>query len=48
MGEKGNVIIEYGKPVTFAELSPEDQKRIGLYFQNQIQQMLIEHKEINN
>lgn len=44
--KKGNVIIEYGKPVTFAELSPEDQKHVGLYFQNHIQQMLINHKEM--
>ena len=44
---KGEVIIEYGQPVTFAELSPEDQKRIGFYFQNQIQQMLIEHAKRN-
>ena len=44
---KGEVIIEYGKPVTFAELSPEDQKRVGLYFQNLIQQMLIEHTKLN-
>ena len=44
---KGEVIIEYGKPVTFAELSPEDQKHVGLYFQNLIQQMLIEHTKLN-
>ncbi len=44
--KKGNVIIEYGKPITYAELSPEDQKHIGAYFQNRIQGMLIEHKEM--
>ena len=43
---KGEVIIEYGKPITFKELSPEDQKHIGLYFQNNIQQMLIEHTKL--
>lgn len=44
--KKGKVIIEYGTPITFSELSPEDQKHVGLYFQNQIQQMLISHKEL--
>ncbi len=44
--KKGHVIIEYGTPVTFAELSPEDQKHVGLYFQNQIQSMLLAHKEL--
>jgi 1-acyl-sn-glycerol-3-phosphate acyltransferase len=44
--KKGNVIIEYGTPITYAELDPEDQKRIGEYFQNRIQQMLINHKEL--
>lgn len=39
-----DVIIEYGKPVTFQELSKEDQKRVGAYFQNQIQEMLIKHQ----
>ena len=45
--KKGNVIIEYGKPITFAELAPEDQKHVGAYFQNEIQQMLIEHAKLN-
>ena len=45
--KKGNVIIEYGNPVTFAELSPEDQKHVGLYFQNCIQQMLTNHTKLN-
>ena len=44
--KKGKVIIEYGTPITFKELSPEDQKHVGLYFQNQIQSMLIEHKKL--
>ncbi len=44
--KKGKVIIEYGNPITFAELSPEDQKHVGAYFQNQIQGMLIEHQKM--
>lgn len=44
--KKGDVIIEYGKPITFKELDPEDQKHIGLYFQNLIQSMLIEHTKM--
>ena len=44
--KKGNVIIEYGEPITFKELDPEDQKHIGLYFQNKIQGMLVAHKEM--
>lgn len=42
--KRGKVIIEYGEPITFAELSPEDQKHIGAYFQNKIHSMLIEHQ----
>lgn len=45
--KKGDVIIEYGKPITFAELSEEDQKHIGLYFQNLIQDMLIAHTKFS-
>lgn len=44
--KKGKVIIEYGKPVTFKDLDPEDQKHVGTYFQNLIQQMLIEHAKL--
>lgn len=40
------VILEYGKPVLFSDLEKEDQKHVGAYFQNQIQQMLIGHREI--
>ena len=43
---KGKVIIEYGKPITYKELDPEDQKHIGLYFQNHIQAMLVEHSKM--
>ena len=42
----GNVIIEYGKPIRFEDLDPEDQKHVGEYFQNHIQQMLIGHKNM--
>ena len=44
--KKGKVIIEYGEPITFKELKPEDQKHVGLYFQNRIQGMLVEHKKM--
>lgn len=44
--KSANVIIQYGTPITVAELDKEDQKHIGAYFQNQIQQMLVEHKEL--
>lgn len=44
--KSGKVILQYGKPITFAELSPEDQKHVGAYFQNEIQKMLIEHKDM--
>lgn len=46
--KSSNVIIEYGKPVLFSELEKEDQKHIGAYFQNQIHEMLIGHKEMMN
>lgn len=44
--KSANVILEYGKPVTFNELDKEDQKCIGAYFQNQIQEMLVGHQEL--
>lgn len=44
--KSANVILEYGKPVTFNELDKEDQKRIGAYFQDQIQEMLVGHQEL--
>ncbi|MBR3811749.1 MAG: 1-acyl-sn-glycerol-3-phosphate acyltransferase [Agathobacter sp.] len=44
--KSANVIIEYGKPITIKELEPEDQKHVGLYFQNTIQQMLIGHQNL--
>lgn len=46
--KSANVIIEYGEPIRFSDLDKEDQKHIGAYFQNQIQGMLIKHKEIMN
>lgn len=41
-----NVILEYGKPITIKELDKEDQKHVGLYFQNVVQQMLIGHQNM--
>lgn len=44
--KSANVIVEYGKPITYKELETDDQKHIGAYFQNQIQGMLVAHKEM--
>ncbi len=44
--KKGKVVIEYGTPITYQELSEEDQKHVGAYFQNQIQGMLKEHAKL--
>lgn len=44
--KSANVILEYGKPITIKELDKEDQKHVGLYFQNVIQQMLIGHQNM--
>lgn len=40
------VVIEYGKPVSPKDLSAEDQKHMGSYFQNRIQTMLEGHKPL--
>jgi 1-acyl-sn-glycerol-3-phosphate acyltransferase len=40
------VVIEYGKPVTYKDLDPADQKHVGAYFQNEIHQMLESHKKL--
>ena len=44
--KSGKVILEYGKPISVEDLDVEDQKRIGAYFQNHIQTMLIKHKKM--
>lgn len=44
--KSANVILEYGKPITVKELDKEDQKHVGLYFQNVVQQMLIGHQKM--
>lgn len=44
--KSANVILEYGKPVTIKELDKEDQKHVGLYFQNMIQEMLVGHQNM--
>ena len=44
--KSANVILEYGKPITIKELDKEDQKHVGLYFQNMIQEMLIGHQNM--
>lgn len=40
------VIVEYGTPMTYKELEPEDQKHVGAYFQNLIHKMLVEHTKM--
>jgi 1-acyl-sn-glycerol-3-phosphate acyltransferase len=40
------VVIEYGKPVTYKDLDPADQKHVAAYFQNEIHQMLESHKKL--
>ena len=44
--KSGKVILEYGKPISIEDLDAEDQKHIGTYFQNHIQNMLVEHKKM--
>ena len=44
--KSANVILEYGKPITIKELDKENQKHVGLYFQNMIQEMLIGHQNM--
>lgn len=44
--KSAKVIVEYGKPIAYKELETEDQKHIGTYFQNQIQGMLVEHRNM--
>ena len=44
--KSANVILEYGKPIIIKELDKEDQKHVGLYFQNVVQQMLIGHQNM--
>lgn len=42
--KKTHVIIEYGKPISYNELSAEEKKRIGAHFQTIIHKMLETHK----
>ena len=44
--KSADVILEYGKPITFQELDKEDQKHVGAYFQKQIQEMLVGHQNL--
>lgn len=44
--KKGTVVIEYGKPIAFAELSEEDRKHVGEYFRKLIHEMLLGHAEL--
>lgn len=44
--KSGNVILEYGKPISYKELESDDQKHIGAYFQHIIQGMLVEHTKM--
>ncbi|MDO5337782.1 MAG: lysophospholipid acyltransferase family protein [Eubacteriales bacterium] len=40
------VIVEYGKPIYVNELDKEDKKRVGVYTQNVIRDMLKKHQEM--
>ena len=40
------IVTAEGALVTFKELDKEDQKHVGAYFQNQIQEMLIRHQNM--
>lgn len=44
--KSAKVIIEYGEPIYYKDLEKEEQKHIGAYFQNKIQGMLVEHKNM--
>lgn len=44
--KSSKIIIEYGEPVYYKDLDKEDQKHVGAYFQNKIQEMLISHKNM--
>lgn len=40
------VIVEYGKPIDISQLDKEDKKRVGVYTQNVIREMLKKHQEM--
>lgn len=44
--KRAKVVIEYGKPVYIDDLSPEDKKNVGAYFQNQISEMYFKNKKV--
>jgi len=44
--KKTKIVLRYGKPIYINELSKEDQKNIGSYFQNVIAEMLEENKAL--
>ena len=44
--KKSHVIIEYGKPIPYGELSADEKKHIGEHFQNLIGGMLETHKKM--
>lgn len=41
-----HVVIEYGKPIYPKDLSPDEKKHIGPYFQNMIQEMINQNTEL--
>lgn len=43
--KRTTVVVEYGKPVYIKDLSKEDQKNVGQYFQNQLKEMYTANKE---
>ena len=43
---KAHVVLEYGTPIYTKELSKEDQKRVGAYVQNMIEQTYEKNKAL--
>lgn len=41
-----HVILEYGKPIEASTLTKEEKKKLGVYCQNRILEMLEQHKDI--
>ena len=44
--KKAHVIIEYGEPVYIDDLSLDDKRRVGAYFQNIIEEMYFKNKRL--
>ncbi len=40
------VVVEYGKPIYWDELSKEDRKHVGKYVQNVIREMIVKNQDV--